>query len=235
MRAGPGPFPPPAPPPALPPLSVSLPPPARAPPPPSMDDPDCDSTWEEDEEDEDGEADDEAAGAGDADAGNDDEDAEEPRAARPSALQVRPRGAEETWGPQLPPPGCAEGTPSRRPRSPHPRPGTGPGRLSRCTCRSAGRPGLRWLLLLPPVIAAGNRALSQSGGPRVAELSCPGCGRLGSVCSSGSACDTPEHPAPFAFAPEHVREPCPESSGEAGWAGGQPGSVSQDVVTPSGL
>ncbi|XP_017358985.1 opioid growth factor receptor [Cebus imitator] len=56
-----------------------------------MDDPDCDSTWEEDEEDEDGE-DGEAAGAGDADAGEEDEDAEEPRAARPSALQSRMTG-----------------------------------------------------------------------------------------------------------------------------------------------
>uniref|UniRef100_F7DJD2 Opioid growth factor receptor n=1 Tax=Callithrix jacchus TaxID=9483 RepID=F7DJD2_CALJA len=55
-----------------------------------MDDPDCDSTWEEDEEDEEDE-DGEAAGA--EDAGDDDEDAEEPRAARPSALQSRMIGS----------------------------------------------------------------------------------------------------------------------------------------------
>nr|XP_028684520.1 opioid growth factor receptor isoform X3 [Macaca mulatta] len=73
---------------------------ARAPPPPSMDDPDCDSTWEEDEEDaEDAEDEDcedgEAAGARDADAGDEDEDEEpeEPRAARPSALQSRMTGS----------------------------------------------------------------------------------------------------------------------------------------------
>lgn len=48
-----------------------------------MDDPDCDSTWEDGE-------DGEEAGAGDADA--DEEDAEAPRAVRPGSLQVR-RGA----------------------------------------------------------------------------------------------------------------------------------------------
>uniref|UniRef100_A0A8D2EU66 Opioid growth factor receptor n=1 Tax=Theropithecus gelada TaxID=9565 RepID=A0A8D2EU66_THEGE len=67
-----------------------------------MDDPDCDSTWEEDEEDaEDAEDQDcedgEAAGARDADAGDEDEDEdeepEEPRAARPSALQSRMTGS----------------------------------------------------------------------------------------------------------------------------------------------
>ncbi|XP_027623495.1 LOW QUALITY PROTEIN: opioid growth factor receptor [Tupaia chinensis] len=63
-----------------------------------MDDPDCDSTWEEDEEDEHQE-DGEAAGAGhagDADADAGDEDAvaeeEEPRAARPRAPQSRVTG-----------------------------------------------------------------------------------------------------------------------------------------------
>ncbi|XP_031997900.2 opioid growth factor receptor isoform X1 [Hylobates moloch] len=65
-----------------------------------MDDPDCDSTWEEDEEDaEDAEDEDcedgEAAGARDADAGDEDEDeeSEEPRAARPSSLQSRMTGS----------------------------------------------------------------------------------------------------------------------------------------------
>uniref|UniRef100_A0A2K6AVP5 Opioid growth factor receptor n=1 Tax=Macaca nemestrina TaxID=9545 RepID=A0A2K6AVP5_MACNE len=63
-----------------------------------MDDPDCDSTWEEDEEDaEDAEDEDcedgEAAGARDADAGDEDEDEEpeEPRAARPSSRMTGSR------------------------------------------------------------------------------------------------------------------------------------------------
>ncbi|XP_045837358.1 opioid growth factor receptor isoform X2 [Meles meles] len=64
-----------------------------------MDDPDCDSTWEEDEE-EDGEGpsaggdeDGEAGAPGDADAEDEDEDEEDARAARPGALQARMLGS----------------------------------------------------------------------------------------------------------------------------------------------
>ncbi|KAM9248643.1 opioid growth factor receptor [Dugong dugon] len=63
-----------------------------------MDDPDCDSTWEEDEEDAEGDAGDPRAGgeaAGDAagDADEEDDDDDEPRATRPSALQARMLGS----------------------------------------------------------------------------------------------------------------------------------------------
>ncbi|XP_078300009.1 opioid growth factor receptor [Panthera onca] len=64
-----------------------------------MDDPDCDSTWEEDE-DEDGEGasaggdeDGEAGAPGDADAEDEDEDEEDAPAARPGALQARTTGS----------------------------------------------------------------------------------------------------------------------------------------------
>ncbi|XP_032734725.1 opioid growth factor receptor isoform X2 [Lontra canadensis] len=81
-----------------------------------MDDPDCDSTWEEDEE-EDGEGpsargdeDGEAGAPGDADA--EDEDEEDARAARPGALQP-PRASLKTPGhpeicPDLRPPALAQ-------------------------------------------------------------------------------------------------------------------------------
>ncbi|XP_004644253.1 opioid growth factor receptor isoform X2 [Octodon degus] len=64
-----------------------------------MDDPDCDSTWEEDEDAEDGEDGEEAgageagdADAGDEDVGAEDEGAEEPQAAWPGSLQSRMTG-----------------------------------------------------------------------------------------------------------------------------------------------
>lgn len=119
-----------------------------------MDDPDCDSTWEEDEEDaEDAEDEDcedgEAAGARDADAGDEDEDEEpeEPRAARPSALQVRPAALTRPGVPGAPRLAAWTGDPPLpggdtwgllelpQPRGPHPRP-VDPG--PRAWRRSAG-------------------------------------------------------------------------------------------------
>ncbi|XP_064429515.1 opioid growth factor receptor isoform X3 [Mirounga angustirostris] len=79
-----------------------------------MDDPDCDSTWEEDEE-EDGEGpsaggggDGEAGAPGDADAEDEDDDEEDARAARPGALQVQPRRALGSQRPRAGLPGRRE-------------------------------------------------------------------------------------------------------------------------------
>lgn len=132
-----------------------------------MDDPDCDSTWEEDEE-EDGEGpgaggdeDGEAGAPGDADAEDEDEDEEDARAARPGALQVQPRRALGSPRPRA-------GLPSRREVGVRPRSGE---------AAPPGHPA--WGPALPAAVA-----LSPAHGLLVPPSRPPGTLRSAGTCAS---------------------------------------------------
>lgn len=151
-----------------------------------MDDPECDSTWEEDEDAdaEDGEDGDEA-GAGEADVGAEDEDEDEgsgePRASGPGSLQVR-RAGPVRRGPQA--------RALRGPREAAVVRGRRFFRAPRASlaslCHLARRP--RWLSPLDPAgFAPATRLLSTAARQGRA-------GGLGSVCS----CPSARPPAPHA-------------------------------------